>query len=72
MCRPVAAGPRLASRPPLGLKFTKKALYSGLDKDMRTEFDYEHFAQVTCLLTEDFQEGRRAFMEKRQPVFRGR
>ena len=63
---------RLASRPPLGLKFTKKALYSGLDKDMKTEFDYEHFAQVTCLLTEDFQEGRRAFMEKRQPVFRGR
>jgi enoyl-CoA hydratase/carnithine racemase len=63
---------RLASRPPLGLKFTKKALYSGLDKDMKTEFDYEHFAQVTCLLTEDFQEGRRAFIEKRQPVFRGR
>ena len=63
---------RLASRPPLGLKLTKKALYSGLDKDMKTEFDYEHFAQVKCLLTEDYQEGRRAFMEKRQPVFRGR
>ncbi|OGO46612.1 MAG: hypothetical protein A2W34_02815 [Chloroflexi bacterium RBG_16_64_32] len=63
---------RLSSRPPLGLKFTKKALYSGLDKDLKTEFDYEHFAQVTCLLTEDYQEGRRAFFEKRQPAFRGR
>ncbi len=63
---------RLASRPPLGLKFTKKALYSGLDRDMTAEFDYEHFAQVTCLLSEDAREGRRAFAEKREPVFRGR
>lgn len=63
---------RLASRPPLGLKFTKRALYSGLDRDWRAEFDYEHFAQVACLLTEDYQEGRRAFFEKRQPTFRGR
>ena len=63
---------RLASRPPLGLKFTKRALYSGLDRDWRAEFDYEHFAQVACLLTEDYQEGRRAFFEKREPTFRGR
>src|SRR3990172_8560448 len=63
---------RLAARPPLGLKFTKRALYSGLDRDWRAEFDYEHFAQVACLLTEDYQEGRRAFFEKRQPTFRGR
>ncbi len=63
---------RLVSRPPLGLKFTKRALYAGLDRDMRAEFDYEHLAQMTCLLTEDYQEGRRAFLEKRQPTFTGR
>src|SRR3972149_400847 len=63
---------RLASRPPLGLKLTKRGLYSGLDRDWGAEFDYEHFAQVACLLTEDYQEGRRAFFEKRQPTFRGR
>lgn len=62
---------QLLSRPPLALRFTKKALYGGLDKDMKTEFDYEHFAQVTCLLTEDYQEGRRAFFEKRPPRFSG-
>ena len=63
---------RLASHPPLGLKFTKKALQTSLDRDWRAQFDYEHFAQVACLLTEDYQEGRRAFLEKRDPVFEGR
>lgn len=63
---------RLLSRPPLGLRFTKRALYSGLDRDWRAQFDYEHFAQMTCLLSEDYQEGRRAFLEKRQARFSGR
>lgn len=62
----------LASRPPLGLKFTKRALYGGLDKSFESQLEYEHFAQVACILTEDYQEGRRAFLEKREPVFRGR
>lgn len=63
---------RLATRPPLGLKFTKKALQTSPDRDWQAQFDYEHFAQVACLLTEDYQEGRRAFLEKREPVFQGR
>lgn len=63
---------RLASRPPLGLKFTKKALQTSPDRDWQAQFDYELFAQVTCLLTEDYQEGRRAFLGKRAPVFQGR
>lgn len=63
---------RLASGPPLGLKFTKKALQASPDRDWRAQFDYEHFAQVACLMTEDYQEGRRAFIEKREPVFQGR
>ncbi len=63
---------RLASGPPQGLKFTKKALQTSPDRDWQAQFDYEHFAQVACLLTEDYQEGRRAFLEKREPVFQGR
>ncbi len=62
----------LASRPPLGLRFTKKALQASLDRDWRAQFDYEHFVQAACLLTEDYEEGRRAFLEKRTPVFKGR
>ncbi len=63
---------RLASRPPLGLAYTKRALYSGLDKGWETELDYEHLAQVRCILSDDYEEGRRAFLEKRAPVFEGR
>jgi len=62
----------LAAGPPQGLKFTKKALQTSPDRDWQAQFDYEHFAQVACLLTEDYQEGRRAFLEKREPVFQGR
>lgn len=63
---------RLASRPPAGLAYTKRALYGGLDADWESELNYEHLVQAKCLLSDDYQEGRRAFMEKREPVFRGR
>ncbi len=62
---------RLLSRPPLGLQWTKRALHRALDLGADAEFDYERFAQVLCLLTADYQEGRRAFFEKREPVFKG-
>lgn len=67
-----ALAARLASRPPLGLKFTKRAIYGGLDKTYESQLEYEHFAQAACILTEDYEEGRRAFFEKREPAFRGR
>ena len=64
---------RLRSGPPIALAFTKRAIRRSLDRDRDAEFDYEVFAQVNCIQTEDHREGVRAFFdEKRAPVFRGR
>jgi len=66
-----ALAARLAAGPPLGLRATKKALNGALDMDATAEFDHELLAQTYCLLSEDYQEGLRAFRERRQPQFRG-
>ena len=64
---------KLRCGPPIALAFTKRAIRRSLDLGRDAEFDYEVFAQVNCIQTEDHQEGVRAFFdEKRTPVFRGR
>jgi 2-(1,2-epoxy-1,2-dihydrophenyl)acetyl-CoA isomerase len=63
---------RLAQGPPRALAYTKRAIRRSLDRDMEAEFDYEIFAQVQCLQSEDHREGVAAFQEKRQPLFVGK
>lgn len=62
----------LASRAPLAVAATKKALRFAADHDWSASFDLEAELQGDLLGTEDNREGIRAFFEKRKPDFRGR
>jgi 2-(1,2-epoxy-1,2-dihydrophenyl)acetyl-CoA isomerase len=63
---------QLAAGPPRGLAFTKRAIRRSLERGMEEEFDYEIFAQVQCLQSEDHVEGVGAFLERRPAKFMGR
>ena len=61
----------IAKGPPISLELTKKAIYRGIERDLRTQMDFESYAQTVCRGTEDHREGVRSFMEKREPIFKG-
>jgi len=63
---------KLAAGPPLGLKFTKRALNRSVWEGLQSQLEYESATQTLTFLSEDFQEGVKSFYEKRKPVFRGR
>ncbi len=63
---------QLAAGPPIAHRWTKRAIHRSLGVDMNAEFEFEIFAQVQCIQSDDHREGVRAFKEKRSPVFQGR
>jgi enoyl-CoA hydratase/carnithine racemase len=56
---------------PMGLRLTKEGLNLAIDApSLEAAMAIENRNQVLCARTEDFAEGLRAFMEKRQPNYR--
>ncbi len=55
---------------PLGLRLTKEALNHAIDApSLEAAIAMEDRNQILCVSTGDFQEGMRAFLEKRKPVW---
>jgi len=56
---------------PLGLRLTKECLNASLDAgSLEAVVAMEDRNQILCTQTEDFQEGLRAFLQKREPSYR--
>ena len=64
-----ALAKRLKEGPLYALGVTKELLQREADEDLEAALKLEAKAQAKCMETPDFQEGYRAFMEKRKPVF---
>jgi 2-(1,2-epoxy-1,2-dihydrophenyl)acetyl-CoA isomerase len=63
---------QLATGPTRAIGLAKRALYRGLEMDLEQVLDMETELQAQLVATEDLQEGVKAFLEKRRPVFKGR
>ena len=68
----MAIAERIAAGPLMSYRYMKANINASSTVDFRTMLDREAETHVRCGETEDHKEGVRAFMEKRQPVFRGR
>lgn len=62
----------LTSKSPLVLSLGKRSFYSAEDMDMGPALEYLSGMLTVCLESEDTIEGVTAFLEKRQPEWKGR
>lgn len=68
----VAAGQKIAAKGPLAVASAKRVMCEGQDADVRVAHALEQTAFGLVASTDDRAEGMDAFLEKRDPTFRGR
>lgn len=68
----LAMAKQLATQPTKGLALIKRAIQSSWDNSFDEQLDLERDLQTLAGRTEDYREGVSAFMNKRQPTFKGK
>jgi len=63
---------KYASLPTKAIALTKKLVYYSLNHDIEEVLEYEAYLQDIAGATMDHEEGLKAFLEKRKPVFKGK
>jgi enoyl-CoA hydratase len=62
---------QLTQLAPIPVALTKRTLNAAVDQDYDTSAHAEYDGVLSCMGTADWQEGVRAFAEKRRPIFKG-
>ncbi|MCC6382566.1 MAG: enoyl-CoA hydratase/isomerase family protein [Dehalococcoidia bacterium] len=70
--RVTALATEIARGPSLAVELNKRLAHEGLTRGLDEQIELEQFLQQVTLTSEDAAEGRRSFLEKRDPVFQGR
>jgi 2-(1,2-epoxy-1,2-dihydrophenyl)acetyl-CoA isomerase len=68
----LALARRLASGPRVALRYMKRNMNAAETNTLTEHLDLEAWHHTRCGATEDHREATKAFVEKREPVFRGR
>lgn len=63
---------KIAGGPPVAIQLAKRSIYHNQEADLRSALEFETFAQNITRETEDSKEGVKAFVEKREAVFKGK
>jgi 2-(1,2-epoxy-1,2-dihydrophenyl)acetyl-CoA isomerase len=72
MERATALAREIATGPSVAIELIKKVTQDGLNRDLETSIQMEQYLQGITSQTEDVKEGRQSFLERREPVFKGR
>lgn len=62
----------IASKSPVALNIGKRAFYGTMDMELDKALDFASSLRVTTLKTEDLKEGTQAFLEDREPDWKGK
>lgn len=63
---------KLKKNGPIAIRAAKRAINKGLDEDLQNGLITEGSCYDQVLLTQDWNEGIRSFLEKREPVYQNK